>query len=153
MKLAEALILRADYKRRLEQLKQRLLLNAKVQQGDRPAEQPADLLRQVDELSNLLTRLVQNINLTNASVRLGDEGTIADAIASRDALRAKHALFREIANAASSGASRVTRSEIKFVSTIDVARIQSDADRLAQQQRELDARIQEVNWLTELVER
>jgi len=35
MKLAEALILRADCQKRFEQLKARLLSNAKVQEGDR----------------------------------------------------------------------------------------------------------------------
>ncbi len=38
MKLAEALVLRADYQKRITQLKQRLLLVARVQEGDRPAE-------------------------------------------------------------------------------------------------------------------
>ncbi|MEP7188497.1 MAG: hypothetical protein ABI901_04800, partial [Roseiflexaceae bacterium] len=36
MKVAEALILRADYQKRFEQLKQRLQQNARVQEGDTP---------------------------------------------------------------------------------------------------------------------
>ena len=36
MKLAEALILRADCQKRIAQLKGRLLVNAKVQEGDAP---------------------------------------------------------------------------------------------------------------------
>src|SRR5207237_1352535 len=40
MKLAEALILRADCQKRMAQLKGRLLVNAKVQEGDAPAETP-----------------------------------------------------------------------------------------------------------------
>ena len=40
MKLAEALILRADCQRHIEQLKQRLLRNVKVQEGDKPSEDP-----------------------------------------------------------------------------------------------------------------
>lgn len=38
MKLSEALMIRADYQKRLGQLKQRILNNAKVQEGDEPAE-------------------------------------------------------------------------------------------------------------------
>jgi len=34
MKLAEALTLRADLQKRIAQLKERLLINAKVQEGD-----------------------------------------------------------------------------------------------------------------------
>jgi hypothetical protein len=36
MKLAEALIQRADYQKRVEQLKQRIVNNAKVQEGNDP---------------------------------------------------------------------------------------------------------------------
>ncbi len=39
MKLAEALILRADYQKRIEELRLRLRMNAKVQEGDRIARQ------------------------------------------------------------------------------------------------------------------
>lgn len=41
MKLAEALNLRADVSKRLSQLSERLTANAKVQEGDSPAEDPA----------------------------------------------------------------------------------------------------------------
>jgi hypothetical protein len=43
MKVAEALAHRADLQRRLEQLKQRLVKNARVQEGDLPAEVPGEL--------------------------------------------------------------------------------------------------------------
>ena len=38
MKIAEALALRADLQKRLEQLKQRLVKNARIQEGDAPEE-------------------------------------------------------------------------------------------------------------------
>ena len=40
---------------------------------------------------------------------------------------------------------------MKYVRTIDVADIQKRADELAKDYRELDARIQEFNWQTELI--
>ncbi len=40
LKMAEALILRADAQKRFEQLKQRLQQNARIQEGDTPAEAP-----------------------------------------------------------------------------------------------------------------
>jgi hypothetical protein len=43
MKIAEALALRADLQKRLEQLKQRLVKNARIQEGDKPEEDPAEL--------------------------------------------------------------------------------------------------------------
>ena len=49
MKLAEALTLRADLQRRIAALRDRLKRNAKVQEGDTPAEDPAVLLRELDK--------------------------------------------------------------------------------------------------------
>ena len=44
MKLAEALTLRADLQKRAAQLQNRLYNNAKVQEGEKPAEDPRGLL-------------------------------------------------------------------------------------------------------------
>ena len=49
MKLAEALNLRADVQKRIASLKERLIRNAKVQEGDVPAEDPVMLLKELDE--------------------------------------------------------------------------------------------------------
>jgi Family of unknown function (DUF6847) len=45
---------------------------------------------------------------------------------------------------------RFTPSELRFVAALDVAELHRRADGLAKQYRELNAKIQEVNWLTEL---
>jgi len=76
MKIAEALALRADLQRRLEQLKQRLVKNARVQEGDHPAEAPDELQVEFEHCARELMSLVQKINRTNASSRLGS-GTLA----------------------------------------------------------------------------
>lgn len=60
MKLAEALMERSDLKTRIEQLAARLNENAKVQEGDEPAENPAELL---DELNRLYARLERLMTL------------------------------------------------------------------------------------------
>lgn len=152
MKLADALILRADNQRRLEELKQRLLRVAKVQDGEKPAEDPEALLREIERTSNELESIIQKINSTNSSTQVEDGQTISDALATRDVLRLKFTVYRELAKAAAITQDRYSRSEVKFKSTVDVAKIQSQADDLAKQHRELDAKIQEVNWLTELAE-
>ena len=95
MKLAVALIERADLQKRIEQLKQGIVRNAKVQEGYAPAEDPNALLDEIDQLSADLVRLIQRINRTNTAIRLGDGRTIADAIAARDRLKMLHALLRQ----------------------------------------------------------
>ena len=51
---------------------------------------------------------------------------------------------------ASNTAARATRSEIVIRSTVDVSALQKQADELSKQLRELDVRIQGLNWITEL---
>ncbi|HEY1337342.1 MAG TPA: DIP1984 family protein [Bryobacteraceae bacterium] len=151
MKLAEALALRADIQKRLEQLKQRLVKNARVQEGDAPEEDPAGLQAELEKSARELTLLIQRINRTNDRSPFGD-GTLADALAERDVLKIRYNVYRELANAASTSQVRTTRSEVKFVSTVSVAAIQRKADDLAKEYRELDTRIQEADWLTTLLE-
>jgi hypothetical protein len=152
MKIAEALALRADLQRRLEQLKVRLVKNARIQEGDKPEEDPAELQAELEKSAQDLTLLIQRINRTNAASKFGDRGTIADAIAERDVLKIRYNAYRELAAAASTTQSRMTRSEVKFISTVSVAGIQRKADDLAKQYRELDTRIQEADWLTTLLD-
>jgi hypothetical protein len=152
MKLAEALILRADCKKRLEQLKARVVRNAKVQEGDRPAEEPQALLAEAERVARELADLVKRINRTNSATVFGDGLNLSDALAERDVLAARHRLYNELAQAASVSEDRYSRSEIKYVSAVNVADAQKRADDLAREYRTLDARIQELNWQAELSE-
>ena len=135
--------LRADLQRRLEQLKQRLVKNARIQEGDEPEEDPAELQSEFEK--------IQRINRTNAASAFGS-GTLADSLAERDVLKIRYNAYRELANAASTAQGRTTRSEVKFISTVSVSATQRKADDLARDYRELDTRIQEADWLTTLLE-
>jgi len=152
MKLAEALIQRADHRKRLDQLRERLLRVARVQEGDEPAEDPAALLAEVERTAAGLTSLIQRINRTNATTALDDGRTIADAIAARDTLQLRHSIVAALVQAAIIKQDRFTKSEVRFQSTVNVAGLQQQADDLAQTYRELDTKIQAANWLVELVD-
>ncbi len=150
-KLAEALILRADLQIRLTQLEHRILRNAKVQEGDQPAENPVELLAEMTQVSNELTDLIQRINRTNVSTELEPGQTLADALATRDVLRKNTDFYRGLAQEATITQDRYSRSEIKFESAVDVNSVQKEADTSAQAYRELDTKIQASNWLTDLL--
>jgi len=152
MKLAEALILRADCQKRIAQLKSRLLTNAKVQEGDKPAETPQELIAELGRVSTELLDLIRRINRTTSATVFAGRGTISDALAERDVLALQRAAYAELAQTAAISHGRFTRSEVKYISTINVAEIQKRADELAKNYRDLDARVQELNWQTELVE-
>ncbi len=150
MKLAEALNLRADIAKRINQLSVRLQNNALVQEGEQPAEQPVDLLKELDELILQQEELISRINLTNAKT-VSEGKAITELIAHKDALRSKIDVLREFLDAASRNVSRAMRSEIKILSTVDVAAMQKTVDGLEKDFRETDVKIQTLNWNTELL--
>ncbi|WP_103641165.1 DIP1984 family protein [Campylobacter concisus] len=151
MKLAQALILRADTQKRLEQLKGRLLDNAKMQENERPSEDPKLLLKELDRLSDELFRLVLAINLTNSSAKF--EGvSLTEMIAKKDTLSQKASVLRDFAKSASQKVDLYSNSEIKILSSVDVATLQKQIDELSKEIRELDMKLQEANWQVDLVE-
>ena len=151
MKLAEALILRADIQKRIEQLKSRLAYNAKVQEGERPSEEPNALLAELDALSGELERLIVQINLTNCTAKT-DGKSLTELIAKRDVLTLKAGALRAFAQVAAQKIDAYSRSEIKILSTVDVAALQKQVDELAKQIRQLDTTLQGANWQTDLID-
>lgn len=152
MKLAEALILRADCQKRMEQLKSRLLRNARIQEGEEPSESPVALIVELENVASELVDLIKRINKTNSTTNFADGGSIADALAERDVLVLRRSALADLAVHASTRNDRITRSEVKYLSTVNVTETQQRADQLSKTYRELEARIQEVNWQTDLVD-
>ncbi|ANV85838.1 hypothetical protein AWQ21_15005 (plasmid) [Picosynechococcus sp. PCC 7003] len=152
MKLAEALILRADSQTKISQLRQRLVKVAKVQEGEEPPENPKDLLRQLDEIFIQLETLIQCINRTNSQADFGEGLTLADALAKRDVLAMRYQALNKLVNASSDLQDRYSRTEIKMCSTVNVVKMQTKLDGVAKQYRELDTQIQSLNWQVDLLE-
>jgi hypothetical protein len=151
MKLAEALAERADCQKRVEDLKKRLARCARVQEGEPPAEDPSELLEEVDRVFKRLLYLVQSINRTNSATLLEDKKTLSDAIAERDVLGKRRDLLAQVVDAASTRQDRYSKSEVKFIATVAVKDLQKQTDQLAKEFRELDTRLQELNWKTDLI--
>ncbi|MBQ1620383.1 MAG: DIP1984 family protein [Oscillospiraceae bacterium] len=149
MKLAEALQERADLNRKIAQLRERLENNAIVQEGEKTPEDPAQLLVELDASIRRLEELMARINKTNTQTRDGEQ-SITDLIARKDALRVQVDAYRDIISSASQIARRAMRTEIKILSAVDVKTLQKKADELSRELREVDNRIQQLNWMTEL---
>lgn len=150
MKLASALSERTDIQNRISELSVRLNNNAKVQDVDKPAEDPIMLMGELDRLFKRLEELMARINLTNSRT-VSDGRTITEILAQRDCLKKKIEITRNFLNTASSKVNRMTRTEIKIVSTVPVAEIQTELEGLSKQLRIVDEKIQELNWTTELI--
>ena len=150
MKLAEALIERADLQCRLEQLKQRLKQNAQYQEGEEPAESPEALFAEYRQAATKLEQLIVKINLANNRIQLESGQLMVEALAKRDRLKAEHNTLINLADAATQTFDRYSRSEIKTLAAIDVKNIRKQIDEIAKQHRQLDTQIQQANWLSEI---
>ncbi|MBN1039665.1 hypothetical protein FDF12_00460 [Clostridium botulinum] len=151
MKLAEALNLRADLQKRIASLKERLIRNAKVQEGDAPSENPIVLLNELDNNIVELEKLIKVINKTNSITYVENE-SIADIIARRDVIGLKLSVLRSFVNTASEKIDRYSNKEIKILSTVDVAEKQAEVDNLSKEYRLIDTKLQGLNWTIDLVE-
>lgn len=150
MKLAEALNRRADLQKKIAQLKSRISNNVKVQEGDEPAEAPADLFAELEMALQELEALIVRINKTNLQT-LSDGESLTELIARKDILSMHYAAIREAVDNANVRSDRYSRNEIKFLRTVDVNALQTQADKLAKQIREMDTRLQQANWTNELL--
>ncbi len=150
MKLATALSERADLQKRIADLGNRLKFNAKIQEGEKPSEDPQVLLAELERDFERLEELIARINHTNNQTRYG-EVTLTDLIAKRDCLNSKIRTMRAFLDSASEKVTRYSKTEIRIMSTVSVAELQKQVDRLSKELRETDETIQGLNWTTELI--
>lgn len=150
MKVAEALSIRKDLQKKVSQLQGRIQNNVKVQEGDAPAEDPAELLRELDSCLTQLEELIYRINRTNMHTTNAKGETVTQLIARRDVLTQRIGVLRAVFDKASEGQTRYARTEIKQVTVVDVKALGKQVDRLSAQLRTLDVEIQALNFATEL---
>ena len=150
MKLAEALIKRADLKQRIAELEHRLRASAKIQLGDNPPENPDDLLEELTKAFQDLELLIIAIDHTNA-ISLLEGKPLVEWLTKRNMLQKRRQTLLSLIDQASMPSYRVTKTEIRYVSTLKVPELIKEADELAKCFRELDIKLQAANWATELI--
>lgn len=148
--LAEALQMRADIKTRISQLHSRLNDNAKVQEGEAPAEDPLRLIGLLNAECSAYEELIRRINLTNAATVFEGE-TLTALLARRDTLSLELSIMRDFLRQASQRIDRYSKTEIKILPTVDVTAMQKTVDAKSKELRQLDAAIQKLNWNTMLI--
>ena len=107
-------------------------------------------MKELDSCLQQLEELIYRINLTNMHAMSGKK-TLTQLMAERDVLTKRVATLREVFNKASSSSERYSRTEIKYVTTIDVKALGKQVDKLSSQLRSLDVEIQSINFTTELM--
>ena len=152
MKLAEALALRAEMKTKINNIHSRLKQNAKVQEGEKPAENPYILIAELDNVSDEMAKLIKNINYTNC-MTVENGVSLTDMIAEKDVLQKKISVLRSFLAETSAVVNRYSNTEIKILSTVDVVDLQKKVDYMSKELRELDMNIQHINWTIDIIEK
>ena len=147
MKLAEALRERKQLQIKMGTLRQKLIDNAIYQEGSKPVEAPAELIKALESTRGELAALIKRINATNSSVKVGDF-LLRDMVVDRDTRIME---VTALIDQASQVSNRYSRSEILVLPSINVKETQKKVDQLAKDIRELDNLIQATNWNTELI--
>lgn len=150
MKLAEALSIRAELQTKVAELKERIKASAKVLEGDEPCDNVEELCKEQDEALVQLEDLIYRINLTNVQTRLDGE-SLTRMMAKRDVLSMR-VKMQDIVRYVSVNDTRYGRNELKYVRTVDVSLLRKQADSYAKQYRELDMKIQSLNWTVDLID-
>jgi len=152
MKLAEALLIRADQKKKILSLRERIAKNALVQEGSQPHEDAAMLIRECFCVIAEEKALALRIDAANAKGALADGRPLPEALAERDILKQQHATLKQAIDATHKQVTHYSAREIKWLPQIDVATLQKQMEDLAVKIRELNARIQQANWGIELLQ-
>ena len=153
MKLAEALLKRAELKKTIEELKNRAQKNVCVQEGEDPFEDPGEMLEKAIEMNKALTELAKRINITNQETIIENDKRLSDLLADRDGLLRKRSVVKSVIEATANAARpfRFTKAEIKTIVVVDVKKLQELSDEVSREYRNLDTMIQGINWKTELI--
>ncbi|MCP4348032.1 MAG: hypothetical protein GY795_21225 [Desulfobacterales bacterium] len=151
MKLAEALTERKAVKTKIEELKKRIYQNSRIQEGDTAIENPLSLIEELKNEISKFENLIIRINQTNNTAKLSDEMTLMEAIVKKDMLHYLHLIHVNLADKATPSVERYSQREIKIIPNVDITEIRKKADNIAKEYRNLDMKIQECNWKTELI--
>lgn len=132
--------------KKIEHLQYRITPLLIVSDDRLPQEDPVELISQLRKTIGDLELIIIKINKTNNETPVDGEGFLMEALAKRDSLKMLSEKLRNIRYAA-----QINNSGDKNLkSTIDIKKLQAEMDQTGRAFREIDNKIQEINWLTEL---
>ena len=151
MKLAQALIERKAIKTKMEEIKKRIYQNARIQEGDVSVESPFDLMDELDIEVQKYELIICKINETNNATKIDKNLSMMEAIIQKDMLHLKYLIYQNVADKAVAKGDRYSRREIKYLPNVDILKVREKINKVSKAYRELDMKIQECNWNTELI--
>ena len=138
----------------IEEAKKRGLLNLKTTPDALPyfkTEENIELFERQKVLSKEEVESRYEILMDEYEKEINIEALTMLDIAKKDILALRISVLRSVTQSATGSLERYSANEIRYVRTINVADLQKEIDSYSKQLRELDVKIQQLNWLTELI--
>ena len=153
MFLAEALLRKAALKKELDALEQRMSESARIPHDEEPADDYLVLLADYNDKEGELLEINRRILATNNNTEIRQEETISQAIIRRDSLKRVVSMYNKLLNAATGSGSRglFSSRDVKYKRVVDMDKVRSEMNKAAMQYRDLDIKLQQLNWNTELL--
>jgi len=152
MLLAEALLRKAVLKKELEALEQRMSESARVPHDEEPVDDYLILLDNYNEKEYELREMSLKILSTNNKTVFTEGETISQAIIRRDSLKRVVSMYNKLLSAATGGGRGLFSSrDIKYKRIVNMDKVRADMNIKAMQYRDLDVKLQQLNWNTELL--
>ena len=152
MLLAEALLRKAVLKKELEALEQRMSESARVPHDEEPVDDYLILLDNYNEKEYELREMSLKILSTNNKTVFTEGETISQAIIRRDSLKRVVSMYNKLLSAATGGGRGLFSSrDIKYKRIVNMDKVRADMNIAAMQYRDLDVKLQQLNWNTELL--
>lgn len=167
MKVAEALLYRKELVTELETLSRQFTGNISIENGVEPRRDAVLIHNWFLAKSDILTRLIININHTN-NVTIVDGVSVMRLIAERDTLKIQLPLYNTMYSGFESvvsnsrrktwvrpsdgGAAQLVESAVVPVSTIKSPQMEHTYNAMCKRLRELDLQLQALTWQVDLIE-
>ena len=152
MKLAEALSIRKSLADKMVDIKDRLYNVARIPEGDKPIEDPETLIEQLSAVAIDLKHIIFVINKTNLTITDENGTSMTQLLAKRDVMKGEIDVLKGVFSQATSQGGRYSRQELKYVPALDVTKLQQKIARMSKEYRELDMKVQTLNFSCDVLE-
>jgi len=150
MKLAEALLEKAAINTRMSELRDLVVQNGFIQEGDTPIDDANDTLKEFEECYRKLVALERKIIRTNSETTVNNL-TLSQLIGEKKMLKTKSDQLKKIIDSCKTN-NRYSRSEIKHVVIFDLKKLVKENEAITASIRKIEMTLAQTNWQTELLE-
>lgn len=150
MKLAEALLKKDEYIKKIDDLKKRVKNNIIINENNENNEEPNELIKEYinanNELSDLIIKIKSRENITKLEIGI----SISEAINIREKLSREIDIYKIVLKEVNSKSYREAKNENKITVLVNVKDMQNEFDKLSKAYNDIDIMIQSANWNTDL---